>query len=516
MTAPSSEDTGRRPVSESSTGTNLLEHILQIAQEEAQNPLRFKYYENDPDGFAKEVLGVTLWSKQLEILEATRNHRRVAVKSGHGVGKTFSMAVLILWWLYARQGLVVSTAPSKEHVEQVLWREVRMLAANAKLNLPGEQFLTERKVTADWNAVGITAKDSTSFQGRHHPRLLAIVDEAVGVSEDIHLAISTLATGDQNCIVMIGNPTSTSGTFYSAFKTDSDWHQIHVSCFDHPNVKAGEEVIPGAVTRAWIEGRRKLWGEHHPFWYSRVLGVFPKLSSKGVIPLGWIERAQDEEQRRASLEKAEKARIPRVGGLDVARYGDNNCVLIIRRGDAIEYIESWNHSSITETARRAEQAISHWQLKTLMVDSAGVGGGVTDILLEKGLPAMSYNGGHRAFSPGSFSNRRSEMWWHLRSRLEHMRLWLPIGCDRLVDDLVQPEYDINRSGRLQVETKEQLLDAGKPSPDWADALVLCFAMDADPEAFLEDVKNPRLRDVQEVEWIPVEEEDGFSTLPRGF
>lgn len=494
----------------------VVQKILLLAQEEASNPYRFKPLENDPETFAREILGVDLWSRQVEIMEATLKHRRIAIRSGHGIGKTFTMAALTLWWLYARQGRVVTTAPTKENVEQVLWFEINEMAKNARVPLPGQSFLTERKVTDTWSAIGITAKEDDAFRGRHHPRLLVLVDEATGVSEAIHLAIASLATADENVIVMIGNPTSTSGTFFEAFRGNV-WHKIHVSCLDHPNVIADKQIIPGAVNRAWVEERRQLWGTNHPLWYSRVLGEFPKISTRGVIPLGWVERAQNEEKRQSALEEAKSARIPRVAGLDVARYGDNNCVLIIRRGDAIEDISSWHHTSLTETARRAEKAIDEWQLKTLVVDSAGIGAGVVDILMDKRLPVIAYNGGHRAFTPGFFSNRRSELWWHLRSRLEHQRLWLPPGYDTtLVRDLIAPEYNINQSGRLQVETKEKLLERGVPSPDWADALVECFAMDEDPEAFIQQGPDPRQQDTTTM-FEPLDpEDDVFHNLPHGF
>ena len=458
--------------------------ILQKAQEIREDPLRFGIYEDDPNGFVEEILGVHLWEKQRDVLTATTTHNRVAVRSGHGTGKSFVASCLILWWLYARRGLVVTTAPTWSHVEGVLWREIHDRRQKAPVHLPGEGLQTELRIDKTWYAVGLSTDQPGAFQGRHHPRLLVVVDEAPGVEEQVHLEISTLATGEQNCIVLIGNPTVTSGTFYNAFKTPHIWHCIKISCLDHPNVVEGKELIEGAVTKGWIEERAWEWGETHPFWYSRVLGDFPKISTKGVIPLGWLERAQNEEKRLEAMNTAEQERLPRIGGLDVARYGDNLCVLTVRRGDAIEFQESWHHASLMETCGRAAKAIKDFELKSLVIDAAGVGAGVYDRLIEQRLPVHGYNGGHRAFTPGSFSNRRSEMWWAMRTRLEKQRLWLPKNSERLVAELVTPEYELTSSGRIKVETKETLLNRGVKSPDFADSLILCFAMDEDPEADL--------------------------------
>lgn len=457
----------------------------------------------------------------MDVLKAVHKNRRVAVRSGHGVGKTFVVACLVLYWLYAEQGLVVTTAPTKEHVEDVLWRTIHEILAKAPVALPGVRSKTELKIDSTWYATGITSDATESFTGRHHPKLLAVMDEAPGVGENIHLAMSTLTTGADNRLVLIGNPTTTSGTFYSAFRHSSTWATLAISCLDHPNVKAHKELIKGAVTSEWIAEKRELWTENHPFWYSRVLGEFPKISTRGVVPLGWVERAQDQLKWAEALQQAESDRMPRIAGLDVARYGDNRTVLMVRRGDAVEEIRSWTHTTLTETAGKTKLAIKELGLKAVVIDAAGIGAGVYDILAEQGLNVYAFNSGHRAFSPGSFSNRRSELWWHIRERLERARLWLQPGTlevGLLVADLTAPEYKVAATGRLQVETKENLLDRNVPSPDYADALVMCFALDEDPEAELlpQPAGNRDVLGDAFVHAPPELEEAPFEQLPMGF
>lgn len=485
------------------------------------DPTRFKVYVGRPVDFAKDILGITLWKKQAEIMEAAVRNRRVAVRSGHGIGKTLTCAALILYWLYAEQGLVVSTSKTKEQVEDVLWRTIHELLERAPVTLPGERSKTELKITPTWYATGITTADSGAFVGRHHPRLLVVIDEAPEVAEPIHLAASTLTVGARNCLVMIGNPTVTSGTFWDAFKHPHTWKLFAISCYDHPNVIAGKEIIKGAVTAEWIAERKELWTENHPFWFSRVLGEFPKISTRGVVPLGWIERSRDPVAWTNALKAAEEGREQRVGGLDVARYGDNRTVFIVRRGDAVEHIESWNHTTLTETAGKSKLLFAKWGLKGLVVDSAGIGAGVADILFDEGLNIYAYNGGHRAFTPASFTNRRSELWWHLRQRFERSRIWLPADdyvVGPLVTDLVAPEYKVLSTGRLQVETKEQLLERGVPSPDYADALVMCFALDENPDEIFEPAVVEQ-RDVLGdalIKPVPEHDEAPFSQLPGGW
>ena len=67
----------------------------------------------DPAEFARVVFGANLWPKQCEILDAAANHSRVAVKACHASGKTFAIALWVLWWLVAHEdGIVITTAPT--------------------------------------------------------------------------------------------------------------------------------------------------------------------------------------------------------------------------------------------------------------------------------------------------------------------------------------------------------------------------------------------------------------------
>lgn len=492
-----------------------VQDLLAKAQEVAKDPYRFAALADDPHRFQVEVLGWIPWQKQVDVMEAVRDNRRVAVRSGHGTGKTRTAAGVVLWWLYARQGLVVTTAPTKEHVEDVLWREINELAARSRVKLPGEITAVRHKITETWYADGITTNKPGAFQGRHHPRLLIVIDEAATVDELIHIEASTLATGDENCIFLIGNPTTTSGTFYEAFHKRGPWKLIHISCFDHPNVVGNKEIVKGAVTRTWVEEQRTKYGENSPFWFARVLGDFPKISNRGVIPLAWVERAQNNIKWKEALASAEDERIPLVAGLDVARYGDNRTVMVLRRGDAIVEILAWSGKNLMETVNVVSGIIKSRSIQLTVVDASGIGAGVLDRLLEMGQPVMGYNGGHRAFTPSTFTNRRTEMWWALRQRFEKERIWLTKDVpDELQSDLIAPQYAINPSGKIQLETKEQLLDRGIPSPDYADALVMCFAMDEDPLELDQPLQDYG-KDPNEV-FIEIKDDAQFSQLPYGF
>ena len=61
-----------------------------------------------PLEFTSDILGVKLWAKQQEVLGSLVDHRRVAVKSGNGLGKGYCAAVALLWFLYAHKDAAIA------------------------------------------------------------------------------------------------------------------------------------------------------------------------------------------------------------------------------------------------------------------------------------------------------------------------------------------------------------------------------------------------------------------------
>lgn len=485
--------------------TAALQSLLAKAESVAGDPRRFSGYANDPIGFTKNVLGVRLWPKQQEVLLAIVKHRRTAVRSGHGVGKSFVLACAVLWWLYAKQGLVVTTASSWHQVEKVLWREIKSLHRNAKVPLPGQRLMTELRVEEDWWAIGLSTDNSTAFQGQHHANLLVVVDEAPGIEDDdVHEAIASLAVGGSNRLVYIGNPTEPKGAFYKAF-TGKGWHTLKISCLDHPNVVSGREIIPGAVTREWVEERRAEYGELDPRWQVRVLGDFPTTSDRKVIPLEWINRAMEPSAWAAATDRF--ATRPVIFGVDVARFGSNKSVISVRKGDAITEIIAWQGARITDSVRRIVAAAQEHRPSLMIVDDIGVGGGLFDLLVEAGLPVVGYNAGARAARSDAYDNMRSEGWFGMRDRLEHGRLFLP-DLDGLRTDLSSPGYSFAGSSKIKVQSKAQLDD----STDYADAVMMSLSMDLTPNGEAADAdawrQNAYQHGMDPVQFRPIEDDDG--------
>jgi phage terminase large subunit len=286
-------------------------------------------YRKDPVAFCREILGVEPWSKQIEILEAVRDHMRVAVRSGHKVGKSRSAAILALWFFCSfPDARVVMSSTTARQVDQILWREVRMVLARsgrcvdckseiARLQSegmsqveaehkhpkpcahsaiieeePGELARTGLKSLDFREIVGFTAKEAEAVAGISGENLFYILDEASGIPQLIFDAIEGNRAGGAR-IVMFSNPTRNEGEFYEAFHGKSAfYHQITVSSEETPNVIEGRKVVPGLAERQWIEEKREEWGEESALYKIRVKGEHATQEEGKIFSIHMIGEAQ--------------------------------------------------------------------------------------------------------------------------------------------------------------------------------------------------------------------------------
>jgi len=244
--------------------------------------------------FATEVLDVQkryVWSKMREISDSVRDNKRTVVRAGHGVSKTSFAGRLALAFLYSHPpSTVVTTAPTRNQVKDLLWREIREAHGHAKMPLVGEitsQMLDLQKETGTkYFALGVATKpdtvtkEATGFQGYHNQHVLIIFDEAAGVCPEIWRAAESLMDGAFVRFLAIGNATSGTGDFARCFK-DPDYNKIVVSVLDTPNYKEGRMVIPGVYGRDFEQRIASKHGRDSDEYAVRVLGGISEKATLG-------------------------------------------------------------------------------------------------------------------------------------------------------------------------------------------------------------------------------------------
>ena len=430
---------------------------------------------SSPALFAEEVLGITsLWSKQKEVLDTLGTHARVAVKSGNGLGKGFSAAISILWFLYCEdEAVVLSTAPTFRQVRHVLWREVHRLYRNARYDLGGKLLDTRLEISEGRYALGLSADGADEFQGFHSPNMLIVVDEAEGVEETIYEAIESVMTSENCKLLLIGNPTTMEGSFRRAFYEDSELYQtITISALESPNVLQGRSVVRGLVTRKWVEERGRVWGAGNPVYQARVLGEFPDQGEDTLIPLSVVEEAvaRDFTPSPALPNQGEENVVIAV---DVARFGSDKSVILRRRGMAVEDIQAYRGLDTMNLAGHVANAIQLHKPAVVMIDEVGIGAGVVDRLREQGYHVQGVNVGMAAQDSEHYANLRAEGFWDLHNLFLRGDVTIPPDGE-LVGQLAGLRYTFNSLGRVVMESKEEVRRRGGASPDKADAMMLAF------------------------------------------
>lgn len=427
-------------------------------------------YRDDPDGFVTGYLGEHLWSKQRQIMQSVRDHRLTAVRSCHGIGKSFTVSRCVAWWGSVHppeETRIVTTAPTFKQVRGVLWQEIRKCAPK----LPGDVLQLEWQIDGNLVAQGIKPDDYApdAFQGIHAKHLLVVLDEGNGVPPALWRAAVSLATSEHSRIIVIGNPDDPSGKFAEVCRPGSGWHTIQVGYRDTPNF-SGEPVPEGVAAKligpAWIEDARRMYGEGSPLWTSKVEGEFPEQAEDALIRLS-IARAAA--QRELPAED-----FPNVLGVDVARLGSDKTIIMHRRGRTAAVHGEHHHEDTMVTAGRVKNALAETGATNAAIDADGLGAGVFDRLMEQGLPAQEMRGGMSARDSERFANKRAEWFWGLRQRFEDGDISIP-DDEELLAQLTAIKYQLNSRGQIILESKDQMRKRGMPSPDKADALAYCFA-----------------------------------------
>ena len=444
----------------------------------------------DPVEFARRALGVTLWQRQQETLRAVAESRRVAVKSGNGLGKDFTAAVAMLWYLSQHDpAIVLSTAPTFRQVRHLLWRQVRSLYRRGGAQLGGKMLDTRWELSDDRYALGLSADGADQFQGFHCENMFIVVDEAEGVSEDIFEAVEALMTSAQPKLLLLGNPTRTQGAFHRAFHQESSiYHTITMSALESPNVQAGRVVIPGLTTAEWVAERADIWGAESRLYQARVLGEFPEQDEDSLLSIAQIEAAAgggDGNAAAAALDNfwagfgltftnLPAVTTPVVIAVDVARYGISSSVILVRRGDAVADIQAFHGMDGATLQGKIAIAARQWLPDAVVVDGIGVGGTVVDNLIHDGIEVYEFNSGGTPRDPKTYANRRAEGYAALQKLFQDGNIRIPRDPG-LMQELATLRQTCNRQGRLLMESKVALRLRGVRSPDKADALMMAFA-----------------------------------------
>ena len=462
-------------------------------------------WRNDPVMFFREVLSFEPDEWQAEATRDLAANPKVSIKSGQGVGKTGLEAAVFLWFItcfpYPR---IVATAPTKQQLHDVLWSEIsKWMSKSELLSMLLKWTKTYVYMVGNekrWFGVARTATKPENMQGFHEDNMLFIVDEASGVADPIMEAILGTLSGANNKLLLCGNPTRTSGTFYDSHTRDRALYKCHtVSSAD--SSRTNKENIDSLIRKyGWDSNVVRV----------RVRGEFPEQEDDVFIRLSWIESSINTELEPETAKALgcffdDKGRkiIDRNGvdsidiGCDVARFGDDRTVIGYKINEVAKIFKKYNGQDTTWTAgnicRLYNSLVDLYKFKKkiyVKIDDGGVGGGVTDQLREikrreperyKMMEIVPIHFG-QPIKHKYYYDTTTYMMGIIREMLEPFddagnprqpTLVLP-NDDDLVGQLSCRKYSYV-GGKIKVESKKEMKERGLSSPDEADCMLLtCF------------------------------------------
>jgi len=389
-----------------------------------------------------------------------------AIASGHGIGKSAQVSWLILWMMATRPFLAGwVTANTKTQLTSKTWRELavwhnRLICRHWFKWSPTRFFHVDHPKTWGVDAIPWSAHNSEAFAGLHAKHVLMMMDEASGIDDVIWEVASGAMTTPRAAWFVFGNPTKNTGMFRECFGRNR--HRWRCRQIDSRSCKKTNK----AKLQEWIDDN----GLDSDYVRVRVRGEFPRVGTNQLISSEDVQLARDFE-----IPSEDHLHFPITIGVDVARFGQDETVVLVRQGRKVLEIKAYRGLNNIQAGARVAEIYREYGEGTIQVDEVGLGGGVVDYLNTAGYPVIGVNAGSRADDDRRYYNKRAEMW-------HRMSKWLETSVDIpddpvLCDQLVALEYEYDLKERIKLERKEDLKERlpGLGSPDRAEALALTFA-----------------------------------------
>lgn len=455
----------------------LVEDILSFRAD----PVSFVRYSYPwGEGELSKSAGPRKWQSNIlntigDHLKSSDRHQplRIAVSSGHGIGKSALVAMVIDWAISTcKDTKIIVTAntgtqlSTKTVPETAKWFRSSINAHWWEVNATSVKVRglhdTSGKI---WRCDFIPWSDSNTeaFAGLHNEgkRIVLIFDEASAIMDKLWEVAEGAMTDENTEIIWLafGNPTQNTGRFRECFgRFKHRWKTFQI---DSRKVEGtNKEQID-----KWVQD----YGEDSDFVRVRVRGEFPRAGSSQFIDSESIARCRSHKAEGFEL-------FPRVLGVDVARFGDDQTVIFLRQGRKATCLAKYRGKDTAQVTAHVIDFMNEYSVDATVVDSDGIGNTVYDQLKFQGFGKrlFEFHGGKPANNSTAYFNRRAEVWGLLRDALK-ATMEIPDEPE-LEADLTGPQYGFSAQQQVQLERKEDMKKRGLSSPDMGDALAMTFAV----------------------------------------
>jgi phage terminase large subunit len=405
---------------------------------------------------------------------------RISIVSGHGIGKSALLAILILWFLWVHpMSQVACTSPSKEQMYDVLWKELskwlqRMPEGMAANYIWEASHIRMREAPQVWFARAKTSsKENTeALAGVHADWVLMAVDEASGVEEPIFETMEGALTSGNVLVFLISNGTRSLGYFYDSHHKDAmRWQNFMFDSLESPR-----------VDMTYVQGIIDKYGEDSVQYAIRVRGQFP---DEGIMDdKGYVQLFNESDLHFVPFD-ADWNPVGRVkGALDASGEGQDSSDWAARDRMRAAIVAEEKTSTAASMAQVSLTVCTKYDIypADFVIDAFGKGHQVSQ---EIALATVNDKNGAWRVTPINTGDACEdevdrELYVNIRAMIYYkMMLWARAGgefmmSERLKDELLSIRFKRTTNGRIQIMDKVMMKKLGFPSPNKADALSMTF------------------------------------------
>ncbi len=441
-----------------------------------------RLWRDRPSIFARDVLDVTPYEWQREVMDLYVKHPRVAMLASKGPGKTWLLALMTHHFMitgYRPKAACLSI--TKDHLMANLWAELLKMRLDSpllsasliegydKIRLKGQEgfsFIDARSFPKQADDTQL----ASALAGHHADFVMFTIDEAGMIPDSIlSTADAALSSGDSDTkrarILVSANPEEPRGTIYRAYKgLEGDRWKVYRVTSDPDDPKRAPRVSAD-FARAEIQK----YGRDHPWVKITIFAEYPDSSSNQLLTDQEIRDSMERNVKEGDVSMSQM-RL----GIDVSRGGkDSTC--FARRKGLMGYPLDMVSSEVMgpELAGKAVLMVEELGVERIFVDNTGgYGGSVVDSLSmfpSVDVTPVVYNA---KAQDKRYFNKRTEMWVRMRD-------WVRKGGKLPNDPMLAEELQMPKlmfhGGVFRLEEKDQIRSRLGRSPDRADALAQTFA-----------------------------------------
>jgi len=350
-------------------------------------------------------------------------------------------------------------------------------------------------------AASVVSDRAELIEGAHADHLLYVFDESKSISSEVFdSAEGAFASGkaQEAMALAISTPGEPSGRFWEIQSHKpgyEDWWVRHIT-FE-------EALAAGRITEEWRAQRERAWDRNSALYQNRVLGELAIQREGAIIPLAWVEMAN--ERWLEWQAQGFPGRLTSVG-VDVGTAAEGDT-----QHDEAVAAEVWDYVKVRRLHREmvGDAAVSTVQVEQHVMgilgnpgdrvpcfpDTVGIGLGLGQHLRARGYNVLDFVASYRTELKDmdgalGFVNWRSAAWMMVRELLDpanEIPVCLPPD-DKLIGELCMVQGKPNNRSQHEVESKDETRRRLGRSPDTAAAVIMALT---GPRLWMERLEGER-------------------------